>query len=344
MVKTNWEYSQETEAHRIIHTAKSISTGFFRINGFELVASSEDALRPNQVIFPDLPYIKIPRFWQKIHATNIHMLPLKLDKALSKALKGILPNETFSEPNYSRLKTAWDAGSEEILSTLYRIIPTYKNVIQELTIYPTNYGTVGSFNSMYKDNNHLKVYLRVDRPLCELVRLMILAITRPDVFDKYKGMWNESQLLGEWLILETELKDVIKKYDDFNDEDLLIAAADSYVMPSDYSPDFAFYEKLGVPLPKKGFYVSDSNSIMFDNIELQHLTPTEKELLSFLISNKHDIVSVDAIADILFTNDSDFSLYAISKTIQRVRDSLEINGISGSYIKTVRNKGYTIQI
>jgi DNA-binding response OmpR family regulator len=62
-----------------------------------------------------------------------------------------------------------------------------------------------------------------------------------------------------------------------------------------------------------------------------------------LIENSNSFVSFDAIADNFSDSDENFSLYAISKTIQRLRNKLETNGISGSYIQTLRGQGYLLK-
>ena len=62
-----------------------------------------------------------------------------------------------------------------------------------------------------------------------------------------------------------------------------------------------------------------------------------------LIKNKNSIVTFDQIADILFDTYEKYSLFAISKAMQRLRDKIEQNEISGSFIQTVRGRGYLLR-
>ena len=62
-----------------------------------------------------------------------------------------------------------------------------------------------------------------------------------------------------------------------------------------------------------------------------------------LIRNSNTVTEIDDIGSVIFKSEDNFSLYAISKTIQRLRDKLEANGISGSYIQTLRGKGYLLK-
>jgi len=77
--------------------------------------------------------------------------------------------------------------------------------------------------------------------------------------------------------------------------------------------------------------------------QIENLAPRDKEILRLLVSKSPNIVTVDEIADILFAaNQNAFSLFAIAKFIQRLRDKLEENGVSGSFIQTERGKGYLL--
>ncbi|MCU0287429.1 MAG: helix-turn-helix domain-containing protein, partial [Acidobacteria bacterium] len=72
-------------------------------------------------------------------------------------------------------------------------------------------------------------------------------------------------------------------------------------------------------------------------------TPREKSVFNLLLNNSHQIVTIDQIGETLFPDTpNDFSLYSVSKTIQRLRDKLEQNGISGSIIQTKRHGGYLL--
>ena len=69
----------------------------------------------------------------------------------------------------------------------------------------------------------------------------------------------------------------------------------------------------------------------------------EKKVMYELIKNSNNIVRFDTISDILFEDSENFSLFAQAKVIQRLREKLEKNGISGSFIQTVRGKGYLLK-
>ena len=75
---------------------------------------------------------------------------------------------------------------------------------------------------------------------------------------------------------------------------------------------------------------------------LEKLTRQEYQLLSNLIENPRNMLTFDEIADILWPNGEDYSLWAITKLIERLRKKLSQNGISPHLIQTKRKKGYSL--
>ena len=55
------------------------------------------------------------------------------------------------------------------------------------------------------------------------------------------------------------------------------------------------------------------------------------------------MVEIDKLSDIIFNEGEEFSLWAIAKVVQRLRDKLEQNGVSGSFIQTLRGQGYALK-
>ena len=102
-VKTVWEWSVETEAKRLIHTAHNIATGFFRVNNFFVVpAPLRSNLCPAKVRpcttcvpFPELSYQTIPRFWERVKRADIKNFPLEFETFQGPTLEG----RTFGESN-----------------------------------------------------------------------------------------------------------------------------------------------------------------------------------------------------------------------------------------------------
>lgn len=71
------------------------------------------------------------------------------------------------------------------------------------------------------------------------------------------------------------------------------------------------------------------------------LSLTQEKILLFLITNRQKIVSFDEIADLIWGKDSydKFSEYALTKTIQRLREKISSMDVFPQIIQTVRKRG-----
>ena len=81
-------------------------------------------------------------------------------------------------------------------------------------------------------------------------------------------------------------------------------------------------------------YQNEVVSQIFSN-----LTKQEQKLLTFLLENKDQVVSIDKIADLIQMSEDDFSLWAIYKLISRLKLKVKTN----FNIKNLKGQGYMLQ-
>ena len=74
------------------------------------------------------------------------------------------------------------------------------------------------------------------------------------------------------------------------------------------------------------------------------LTTQEKNILTQLEKNRNHITTFEEIGKAMWGNNwaKNYSLYAISKAIQRLRKKLHKNGFPTEVIHTERKKGYML--
>jgi biotin operon repressor len=98
------------------------------------------------------------------------------------------------------------------------------------------------------------------------------------------------------------------------------------------SPSQHYLQKLGFPYPV----------ILNFRKLIKTLTIQEEKVLRLLTASKTTIVSFDTIAQEIWGSDhlSRFSLEAIAKLIQNLREKIRQSGINKNIIFTVRKKGY----
>jgi len=98
---------------------------------------------------------------------------------------------------------------------------------------------------------------------------------------------------------------------------------------------------LGIPTSQKIFSLNGLTPEIHKK-PIKNLSAKEKIVLRLLIQKSGKVVTFDELGEAIFSKESDFSLYAITKTIERLRNKLEQNKISGSYIQTLRGYGYIL--
>lgn len=339
-METVWKCSSETEAERLIHCAHQIVVRFYRVNNFIVLPYNPGVNNANIVTFPDLPYNKIPRFWEKVKRVDVTNLPLKVDKQLLSEVIGLLSNGDNSLPDFEKTKNLWQKAEKDIIAEIYNIMPKYKNTIRKITIHPTKFGTSSSFNWINK-KGEIIVHLREDQGISTIVEAVLTSLTRRDTYKNLGAMWQESELLVDWIIIESSLAKVLKK---FNTEvftpTLKYTRIKQQAKLIDKSNDF--YKKLGISTVDNVFSLNGKYPEIYKK-PVQNLSQNERILLKLFIENSGSVVSFDKLGENLFSDVDDFSLYAISKSVERLRNKLEANGVSGSYIQTLRGKGYLLK-
>lgn len=331
---TTWEYSPEKEALRLLHTAHQLAAGFYRLNGFIVLPYPQYRPTQNQVAFPDLPYLSIPRFWNQAARINISEYPgidMQVPASLSTSVEKLLASASLPQPDFTTVKAVWDKHEAEIISAIYEVIPSQKNSLKSILIWPTTLGTSCSFSLCKNPPHQLIIWLRQDQGPAAIVEAILTSLTRNQVYNELGGVWQESEIIVDWLMAYSPLNRLIKNIDPNWMNNLTIKHTRSKQNGTLAEVSQKFIEKLGAPIANP------------TKVPLENFSPKEKELLQLLISASPNPVSMDQIGDLIFkSNPEDYSLYAISKTIQRLRDRLEENGISGSFIQTKRGEGYLL--
>lgn len=340
--QTKWEYSLETEARRILHSAHQIAVGFYDLNNFLVLPFGTSAKGENIVLFPDLNFQSIPRFWDRIKTINISHFPIQAPVNLLQELEELLKSANLPKPNFTEAESLWRKFEEQIIESIYNVLSSEFGEIKKITVYPTVLGTKVSFNLPSQFPAEVFIYLREDQGILALTEGLLTSITRQDVYTKLEGLWQESELLVDWLTNFSSISDTLRKIEP---KKVLMPTIKSVRVKQEkilerQSSDFL--KSLGVsPLHKK-FEVKNGD-ITVDDKTLKNLSHREHQLLASLVKNHGEVVSFDNLGDMIFKDEEEFSLYAINKTIQRIREKLEENGVTGSYIQARRGYGYVLK-
>lgn len=338
-MKTEWNWSLETEAQRIVHIAYQIATGFYQQHTF-LVLSEQYQKRNKQiVIFPDIGCEMIPSFWKRVLTANITHWPVCHDADLIKEIESKLQTG-LKEPNLVRLKTNWKKIQEKVMEQ-FEFITGKRNPVKKLFIYPSYYGTSVSFSSINKTT--IELFLRFDQDLVSLVEGVVSACLRDELIMDYNASWRERELLVDYLVHSSSLANLLRKYEPGSK----VIATTALIQKKEYSRlskmSREFLQHIGVPSHKKRNFASKVFSLYVGNNKLSNLSWKERRVLLLLNESRGNVVNVEEIVPTLFKDENHFSMYAIAKFISRLREKLEENGIPGNVIETVRKQGYVLK-
>lgn len=344
-MKIYWENSNESEVRRIVHTAHQMVIGFYRLHGFTVLPYSQKQIdiNGNFVFLPEIDYQSIPRFWEKVKSVDAYHMSFEIDEKIMVGLSVALGELSVDKPKISLNNKIWNELESEFFEATELFIPGLKDKIDEIFVYPTAFGTKCSFSVPTDGERKLIVYLRYDQDtVYGLAEAILSALTRESVYKKLEGSWAESEMLVDWLITESSIGKVLNKYHDLNHyfptiKNIRFKQQANLLKQSD-----EFYHKLGLPSFEKPFKLFEGKPTIFGKT-ISNLSPHEDLVLIKLIENENKLTTIDEIGGIIAKNEDDFSLYAIAKTIQRIRDKIEGQGLSGSFIQTMRGKGYMLK-
>jgi len=340
-VKTTWEYSLETEATRLIHCAHQMAVGFYHVNNFIVLPYNSRSNNALTATFPNLPYRIIPRFWEKAKRVNTYDFPIKVESCFLEQTKNLLVKANLPQPEFQKTKQLWQKAQNEIIEAIYKIMPAKKNLIKEIIIHPTIFGTSCSFGFITKDGK-IEMYLREGLGIQTITEAVVTSLTRFDVYKNLGGLWQESELLTDWLVTHSSIAVVLKKYDHRSNFVSTLKGIRTKQQARLLKESDEFYKKLGLSGKEKVFEAKNGVVTTYGK-PFENLTAKETEILKLLVKNQNKVVTTDDLADSVFASYDDFSLYAISKTIERLRNKFEANGISGSYIQTLRGQGFILK-
>jgi len=320
-VKTIWKYSKETEVQRLAQITTQIGKRFYDKNGFLVLPCPIDN-NPKAIFLPPLNYPK--NLFKKAAKLKLSM-PMKIPDELSKTLTELLAT-TENTRCYTAQKIAWQKVEKKFWKTLNDFIPESKN-IKSLEIWPTRFGSICSF--FWKKKDKVYIWLRLDAAISHITEGIISSL-----LDKNYA-WSEKEAITDFLLTQAALKNFFPNY-----QATLSALRLKNTRLKKESDKYL--KSLGI---KIGEIFKIKSGKIYCNSKLLPLglfSKKETKLLKLFIENKNQIVNFDQTASVLWgkNNEDKFSLWAISKTIERLRKKLKKLNISPDLLQTKRSQGY----
>lgn len=330
--ETVWEYSPESEAQRVVFIAQMIQSYFYQIKGF-LVLPEIATDSVNTIYFPNLPIVHHPYFWQKVFEGG--QIEGNIGKDVIEQIKLELPPATPP----TQIKTQWNAIAPSFWEQLNTFLPEISSKVKKLVIRQTAFGSRASGVRKKKTTpGEVTVYLRFDAKLSHIPAAIFIA-TLDNIHKNgllYGFNWEERQAIGDFLLCHTALAQLFPKHE----STILAVRKDPAAELRNQSR--AYLTSLGFP-PKRLFTVDSKQQVAINDSCLP-LRPKEKEVMTLLIEKRNQVVTANDIAERLWAEEaqSKYSLYAISKVVERLRKRVQSQGIFPGIIETRRGQGFIL--
>jgi len=329
-MEIEWKFDQPTQASYYIHQAKNIESGLFQ----NMRAVVLPYLHPDAWYLPNYNLFKNTEFVQKLHTVDQDYFKIE-DTQLVELVKDVSGLQ-INEQDIAKDREVIDQMHEEFFELVQLFFPHVS--IKKLTIIPTKIGTGSSFYLDKEDSSHLLITYRLDKG-CELVFQSVLTLLVKERLTKDTqsiDLWKTELTVSDFLATKSVFSKFLKGDFEHNTLTFLKRYKGNMVAES-----ASYFAKMGYPIASSFSYTG--HSIVFNGKPIVGLSNKEIDVLKLLIDRRSHIVSFDEVGDIYWKNDPDkFSLASLAKVVEKLRNTLEQNGISESYIRTVRKRGYLL--
>lgn len=345
-MKTKWLWSYDAEALRIIHACANIVNGFYQKQGFIVLPISVASPTPDTTIYlPDISYTSIPRYWETVSRIDFSQ-PSKSQNLVAKPL--IIPlisrlklQARSTVPTHP-IQKVWDKNQDKLMGVLIKLLNLPTHSIKSIAIHPSQYGSVAAYEPVETYPVDLKVYLRLDQGIRTLVNVMVQALLTRQLERTHRATWKQIKFLSDWIVSDSPLAPMLSKLDPLPYQNGVKQLGRISSTKKIIDESFTFLSQIGAPQNISALK-NVGGTIIYKSSPILHLTSRESTILAELIKASPDVLSYDAVGDLIFSNLDDYSLTTINKVIQHLRDKLEKNSIPSSMIKTIYGEGYALR-
>lgn len=343
MTSKNWEmptatftHSPELEARRILFVAGSLARGWYQKHNFLILPELAPRAPSSQVVLPNLDYSTTPRFWEsvaKLKLVTPQLAPAPL-LAATKSLCKPLYKPSLYTSHLSELEKSYNQVKDNFWNNLFTLFPNYTSRVKDITVISSQYGSSSSFNLAKNPNSSITIYLRSDAKIDKLLWSILASLFRSKMQDEQKYSWEEIEAVIDWLMSESILATKLP-HPHPTLTNLRANQLSQYRQSSE-----TYLSNLGISgvlrLEKHG------SSYVYGDTIITNLTTKQQILLDLLLAKRGLTVIYEEIASALWPNSDDWSLYALSKEIQRLREVIKNSGINTPLILAHRKIGYSL--
>lgn len=328
MISTIFKNNISTEVERIAFTCSLAAKGFYNEQNFIL---TDEILTHSmqKITLPHINYQEIENFWTRIKKVK-QEFPVKIPDDINEQLTKLLTSQ-YSKIKIQPLQNNWETKKEEFWQFVKFCFPNQFQEIKEVEIRLTNFGSGCSF-SLHQNQSLRKiiVYWRQDMDVAHLAESILSAIFSATI-NKHSSNWLEAESSVDLLMTSSRLSKIFPNYQ----PTLQILNTEEFIQQSNDD----FLKKIGCPIRQTSFDFHKGLLTINGKPACSFLSKQETLLFELFIKSPNQVVDYDSIASVLWNNESEFSLWAINRTLSRLRKKLSQKNINFN-LKTIRNQGY----
>ncbi len=334
-MKIEVSFDPKYQIQLYINNAKDISNGFFSRTRAVVLPYDNG----KDWYFPDYKLFKEKEYVNHLSRYDDHDF-LNIDEVLFEKTKEVFdlyPKEEGFKEEIGII----ERDKEEFLKSFETIFDL--SIVEKIVLIPSLFGTNGTFNRTKLSNGKYILFASFKKSRTSSIPAALIGAYLIVVTELYPSKsfftFVQTQSIISFLDKHSKLSRFFKSKNGKvqNTIDLLNEDRGKYVLES-----AKYMKELGIEIGNNFTY--DEQGVYFNGKFLKGLQKKESDILKLLIDNSSKIVTFDMIADTYWKDqvDEKFSIYSISKIIEKIRKSLSENGIKVSVISTVRKRGYML--
>lgn len=220
-VRSNFIYSKEMEALRVIETLYQMKNGFYNANGFYVLPYRGTTKKNSSIVYlPDTKFLKIPHLWDKLKKIEYWHLPIKASSDFCTEVQELIEEKYPGEIKKTKLEDNWESLKSSFFPNLLNVLSIDNTKDISVQIFVSRFGPRVSFNfvqnSVSNSNYEIKLYIRQDAGVQDLLYGIISSLTREEVLGAMSADWEAAQFLSDWLLHKSYLSEGIEEYLDLS--------------------------------------------------------------------------------------------------------------------------------
>lgn len=340
-MKSLFIYEEALEYERFVTIFRSLATEIYQDHGF-LVLPYRLRAYSKSIYLPDIAELKLSQWIPMLRKLKHLSVPLGEKPAWMQNLLNMLKGSSFEiEPidsvHTSLVQSQWEAMKDQFEDYFTELFPRYRRYHFELGVYWTRYGSLVSYSEPRLEHMRARVNicLRDDMGVTEIIEGFISSILLPDMRATLKYSWFQRESIIDFLLQRTKLARLAASY-----TPTLAATKKSAELEKHYICSINYLKKLGLSR-SQGLSLDENRLLLNGELPRSKLSKYEASVLQRLLQTPDEPVNYFELGDLLWKNTPDqFSLWALSRHLFKIRNKLRLSGISPDSIKNIRGQGY----